>query len=347
MAKTKLLPSGSSFFIVACLCCLTDYVAADQPRVWPVPDWVTATPDSQGVLPDKLEALRAFCEERKSRVLLVIRHGRIVGEWYWDNTEKETVLPVYSVTKSIASTAAGFLVDDGKMKLDQPAADFFPEWRNDDRKAITVRHLLSMTSGLKNEELGYFLKRNQLQQTLEQTLTDPPGTKWNYNNLACNALSGVVRKASGEELSAFLLRRLFEPLGIKNVKMDRSGDDATAYAGLRMSARDLAKIGYLFLNKGLWNGKRLLSETWVRQATKASQDLNEGYGLLWWVCPPGASRAPKDAFFASGLFGNYLWVFPSKELIVIRLIGWGRGKESDMGAYELAERATELVKDGM
>jgi CubicO group peptidase (beta-lactamase class C family) len=337
--------TGRLLLILICLCCLQCRLVADQPRVWPAPDWQTAMPETQGIDKEKLEALRAFCEERKSRGLLVIRHGKIVGEWYWDGTEKETLLPVFSVTKSVTSTAVGFLVDEGKVKLDQPAADFFPEWKDDDRKGITVGHLLSMTSGLKREELGYFLGRDQIQSTLKQTLADPPGTKWEYNNLACNALSGIVRKASGQELSAFLQSRLYDPLGIKHVKMDKSGENATAHAGLRITPRELAKIGYLFLNKGQWDGKRLLSEKWVAEATKPSQELNPVYGLLWWLSPQLLRQVPPDGFYANGLFGNYLEVFPSKDLIVVRLIGWGRGAGSEMSPFELAERAAAVVKD--
>src|SRR5262249_53593490 len=150
----------------------------------------------------------------------------------------------------------------------------------------------------------------------------PAGTFWDYNNVACDTLSQVITRASGEEMADFLKHRLYDPLGVKNYTMDKSAGKTLAYMGLHISARELAKIGYLFLHKGQWNGKRLLDESWVRVATATSQDLNKDYGFLWWVrTNTKETDLPKDSYSAVGLFGNYLSVFPSQDMIVVRLIG--------------------------
>jgi len=333
------------------LCAAVLFAAATAPSlaaapgtVWPDSNWAAATPESQGMDAGKLNALRDYLESRQTREALVIRHGRIVGEWYWRGASAETKLPVFSVTKSITSTAAGMLVDSGKLRLDEPAADFIPAWRDDDRKAITIRHLLSMTSGLKHEEYGYFFRQDQLKQSLAQPLESPPGTKWEYNNIACNCLSEIVSKASGMELADFLQQRLYDPLGIRSATMDRNGGRALAYMGLRITARDLARIGYLFLHKGEWKGKRILSEQWVKEATRASQKLAPWYGHLWWVHNEYRDESdPADSFEAIGLYGNYLCVFPSQDMIVVRLIGNGSGAPTDVDRAKMKGLALSAI----
>ncbi|MES4793143.1 MAG: serine hydrolase, partial [Chloroflexota bacterium] len=293
-------------------------------RPWPAPDWEVATPASQGVSEAGLEMLRDYFGKRGTRAALVIRHGRIIGEWYWDSSGPTTLFPVYSVTKSVASTAVGLLITDGKLKLEQSAADFLPAWRGDDRKAITVRHLVTMTSGLRKKEPELFSQPDQLQFALAQPLDHKPGEFWDYNNVACNTLSGVIAAASGMEMADFLQKRLYGPLGMTHLTMDKSGPSTLAYMGLHISARDLARFGYLFLNRGRWRGKPLLPETWVREATTTSQSLNKSYGYLWWTYAPGTTEGvPSDAYSARGLFGNDLLVIPSQDLIVVRLIGNG------------------------
>jgi len=321
---------------------------ADGPaRIWPVPDWTTATPESQGMDATKLDKLRQYLEKQLTREALVIRHGKIVGEWYWRDAARDTKLQVYSVTKSISSTAVGLLVGDGKLKLEQSVSDLIPTWKSDDRKNITIRHLVSMTSGIKLEQYDYFFSKDQLKLSLEQPLSSPPGTKWEYNNLACNCLSEIVSKASGEELSDFLQKRLYDPIGIKNAAMDKKGGRTLAYMGLNITARDLARIGYLFLNKGMWNGKRILTEDWVKQATRTSQSLNPGYGYLWWVHSANrqAEEEPSDSYEAIGLYGNYLCVFPSQDMIVIRLIGTGSGQPSDVDRFKMKSLALDSIVD--
>jgi CubicO group peptidase (beta-lactamase class C family) len=346
--KFNRLKIGSIFLSLFWMAAAARAIAAPDTaaRVWPVPDWTVATPESQGVSADKLEKLRAYFEEKKTRAALVVRHGKIVGEWYWDNKDKDSKFPAYSVTKSFSSTAIGMLIADRKLKLDQPAADFIPAWKDDDRKGITIRHLISMTSGLKLEDLSYFMSKEQMKLSIAQPLKYPPGTHWDYNNLACNTLSEIVTKASGEELGDFLQHRLYDPLGMKQVSMDKNGGKTLAYVGLQISARELAKMGYLFLNKGMWNGKRILPESWVKMATSSSQDLTTAYGFLWWVrTHSGDPKLPKDSYNAIGLFGNYLSVFPSQDLIVIRLIGNGSGKLTDVDGDEFARLALDALKD--
>src|SRR5687768_9379381 len=123
---------------------------------WPIPDWETVAPDSEGVTATGLDALKTYLTERGTRAALIIRNGRTVGEWFWEGSKAETRFPVYSCTKSFAATAGLSLAAEGKLDLEQPAANFIPEWKTGPRSAVKVRHLLSMTSGMsKNEPTLY------------------------------------------------------------------------------------------------------------------------------------------------------------------------------------------------
>jgi CubicO group peptidase (beta-lactamase class C family) len=300
-------------------------------KVWPQPEWAVSTPEAEGMSSAKLEKLKALFEEKKTQGALVIRHGKIVAEWYWDSKDKDTQFQAFSVTKSIASTAIGMLIKDGKVKLEQPASDFIPEWKNDDRKDITIRHLITMTSGLANKDGTIINKPEQLSKSIALPLEHKPGTAWNYNNGACNTLSQVISAASGKEMNDFLTERLYKPLGITNFVMDKSSGKTLAFMGLHTSARELAKIGYLFLHDGKWKGKTLLPKGWVQEATTTSQELNKEYGYLWWVrTKTSASDLPKDSYNAVGFGGQFLSIFPSQDIIVVRFTSYFLGNNSEI-----------------
>lgn len=314
-------------------------------KIWPQPDWATSAPEAEGVSSAGLEKLKALFTEKKSQAALVIRHGKIVAEWYWDGKDKDSRFQAFSVTKSIASAAIGLLVKDGKVKLEQSASDFIPEWKNDERKEITVRHLVTMTSGLANNDGAIFGQKDQLGKSIALAPVKKAGTLWNYNNGACNALSQVISAASGKEMNDFLTERLYKPLGITNFEMDKSDGKTLAYMGMHSSARELAKFGYLFLRDGKWKKKSLLPKGWVAEATNTSQELNKDYGYLWWVRTKSDDpNLPKDSYSAVGFGGQYISVFPSQDLIVIRLTSVLQGNASNVDADAFARLALAALE---
>lgn len=288
----------------------------------PVPDWELGQPDPNRLSPAGLDALKAYLQEKGTRSALVIRNGRIIREWFWEGSRADTRFPVYSITKSFAATAVGFLEADGKLKLDQPAADFIPEWRSDDRKGILIRHLLSMSSGMSKSEQVMYGLGDKVGFALTQPLQSPPGTKWDYNNIGCAALSRVILGASGVQMSRYLRQKLYEPIGITQYEHEEPAGHTLPYSGLQITARDLARFGYLYLNQGLWGKQIVLPSRFVSEATSTSQELNRGYGYLWWVNTAGAwADLPRDAYAARGAFGNELLVLPEKNLMVVRMVG--------------------------
>jgi CubicO group peptidase (beta-lactamase class C family) len=213
-------------------------------------------------------------------------------------------------------------VDDGVVRVRDSAAKYLPEWRGDPREDVTVRHLLSMTSGIQNDGDRLRQAENRIAFGIRQPLVAPPGTVFDYNNCACAALSVVIRAASGMEMAEFLRRRLYEPLGMTGLRHEMPAGKTLPYTGLHITARDAARFGYLFLRRGMWNGTRILSEAWIDQACRASQDVNPNYGYLWWVNTNGFWKSlPRDAFSAQGMYGNNVTVLPSHDMVVVRLVG--------------------------
>lgn len=300
--------------------------AGEQARaaeaVFPGKEWEVASPATQGMTDAGLSAVRDLMQQTGTKAGLVVRGGKIVAEWFWEDANALTRFPVYSCTKSYASVACGFLEAEGKLKLDQPAADFIPAWKEDDRKGVLVRHLLSMTSGQSKDEQTMYASNDKVGFALAQKLQSPPGTKWDYNNIGCCALSAVIAKAAGEEMSAYLRRKLYVPLGMSQYSHEESSGHTVPYTGLEITARDMARFGLFLRHEGSWKGKQLLPANYVQRATTSSQELNKGYGYLFWVNTAGNYKdSPRDAFLARGAYGNELMMIPSKDLVIVRLLG--------------------------
>lgn len=298
---------------------------------WPIPDWETVAPDSEGVTTTGLDALKSYLTERGTRAALVIRNGRIVGEWFWEDAKPETRFPVYSCTKSFAATAVLFLAADGKLDLEQPAADFIPEWKTGPRSAVKIRHLLSMTSGMSKNEPTLYASGDKIAFAVNQQLRYDPGAVWDYNNVGCSAVSPVIAKAAGMEMSAYLKQKLYDPLGMKEYSHEEPAGHTLPYSGLQINARDLARFGLFYERLGVWKTKIVLSAPLLGAAVSSSQHINPGYGYLWWVNTASQWPAmPTDAFAARGAYGNELLVIPTKKLMVVRLVGTKENAGVDM-----------------
>jgi CubicO group peptidase (beta-lactamase class C family) len=300
-------------------------------EIYPAGEWLVAQ-DAAGMSAAGREALRSYLQNTGTRAAVVVRGGRIAAEWYWEGAEAATQLPCYSTTKSVASTAVGLLVDDGVVRLDESAAKYIPEWREDARQGVTVRHLLSMTSGIRNDSERLPDAADRIAFGISQPLVTPPGTVFDYNNCACAAISLIVRGASGREMADVLQERLYGPLGMTGLRHEISAGKTLPYSGMQITARDAARFGYLFLRRGRWAGRQIVSEAWIDQACRSGGEVNPDYGLLWWVNARGSWKdLPRDAYSAQGMYGNNVTVLPSHDLVVVRLVGDASGNERNQG----------------
>ena len=225
-----------------------------------------------------------------SSSLLVMRDGKVLAQ-YRDPALKSDELDMMSATKSVVALGIGLLVTDGKIKsLDQPVSDFYPEWKQGQKASITVRMLMNHTSGLQNVPTApteIYPAPDFVQLALAAELSDPPGTRFSYNNKAMNLLSGIIEKASGMPMDKFLEARLFKPLGMTHSgwgEYDKAGHPQ-AMSGWVTDAADAARVGQLVLDEGRWQGRQLVSISFMREMTAQGSSLSPKYGLLWWRIP--------------------------------------------------------------
>ncbi len=276
--------------------------------------WQRANPDSLGINVKALELHGDLCTKTGADACLVVYKGKIVQERYYRTYR--TPIMAMSSTKSITGILVGMLIDDGKIKsVDEPVCTYVKEWCEGPKGKVTLRHLLSMTSGLprmQGESVGFVGDKNPF--VINLPLATEPGAAWAYSNEGVQLLSPILDKAAGEPIQDYARKRLFEPLGMKATSLHLDDKNhAWTYADMETTPREFARMGLLMLNKGVWQGKRIVSESWVEQMTKPSQTLNPRYGLLWWLFDN-----PKG-YAALGHLETNLYVIPDKDLIVVRM----------------------------
>jgi CubicO group peptidase (beta-lactamase class C family) len=245
--------------------------------------------DATTLPPAAASALRQLLDrgrETHSNAVLVLQDGRELGHYY-PNDKAPGPIELMSVTKSVVALGIGQLLDTGKIKsLDQPVADFYPEWRQGRKKDITIRMLLDHTSGLQSSArtgLEVYPAPDAVQLALAAELSSKPGTDFFYNNKAVNLLAGIVAKASGRPMDRFFRDGLFKTMGIHAgtwVK-DKAGNPYVM-AGLPLTAMDLAKLGDLVGNRGRRFGRQIIFGTYIDAMLAASPVGDNDCGLLWW-----------------------------------------------------------------
>ena len=311
---------------------------------WPDGDLVADRSLPAGVDAAALQAASdwAFDRESPEQVtlsLLVVHNGRIIHERYAPGVDMTTRTRTWSTAKSIAVTLFGMLVDQGRMQLDAPLGfDWLPRASSperDPRNAITLRHLLNMSSGLDTIDnagreyatgsgLAYWAGASSVQGARRRALIREPGTNWDYENYDTLLAVYKMKQVLGDEQTyrEFPRRALLDKIGMRNtlVSTDRFGDFILS-SQVYTNARDLARFGLLYLQQGVWNGERLLSEEWidfVRTPAPATAERGHQYGGQWWLVPDDRNDVPKDAYSTSGNRGQYVVVVPSHDLVIVR-----------------------------
>jgi CubicO group peptidase (beta-lactamase class C family) len=319
-------------------------------------------PKAAGIDPAALDRLVKRAQETHSDALVILKDGKLVGDWRFGKPAEP--IEAMSATKSVVNVAIGRLVYTGKIRsIDQPVSDFFPAWKEGPKKDVTLRHLLNHTSGLRanasTEEI--YGSRDILKLALDADLAHPPGTEFFYNNKAVNILAGVVEKASGKKLDVYMRDEVFTPLGVRHFlwMRDPSGNPH-AMAGLALDALDLAKIGQLMLDGGVYRGQRIVSAEWVKESVATAQTFNPTCGLLWWVVPEWSKMEIDDAILETWRKGGSGAAFLEKvstlkgkglaqdELFaeLDRLFGAGKGIEAYMTNVRLKNLPSPKVTAG-
>jgi CubicO group peptidase (beta-lactamase class C family) len=298
--------------------------------------WLPSTPAAEDIdsqsLGAALELVRSGQYPGVDSVI-VVRNQRLVAESYFNGFGRESLHDLRSTGKSFTSALAGIAIHQGLVSLDDPLSQHVPgfdNYRNLDanKRAITLRNLLHMNSGLAcndwdssspgNEEKMYNTG-DWVKFILDLPMTSPPGATPSYCTGGVIVLGHVLSLRSGQALDAYAQGWLFDPLNIRNSDWRRSPDGrATGGGGLRLRPRDAAKFGALFVNEGIWNGTRVVPESWVMASRERVETLGQdGYGLLWWKRTFAHGSGPLDTVFTSGNGGNFIFTIPSREMVVV------------------------------
>lgn len=314
------------FIILVVAGCAAQSVPPTQRDYWPTDGWRESDPGTQNVDAGRLAEMDAQIRADMPHIysVIVVRRGYVVFERYYQNFYPEFDFEIASITKSITGMLVGIALDQGYIQsIDQPVIDFFPEYNDgtlDSRTpTITLRHLMTMTSGYDwSEEYGWRWPENNswMAFALRMVTAHDPGDVFTYNTPATHLLSGVISRATGMSLSDFANKNLFAPLGIVPTEWSTDPEGYTTGAhALNLRARDVAKLGYLALNRGMWDGKQIVPAAWLAESTRQQSDGGfpeyAPYGELWWIAPE------YGAYFAAGYGGQYLYVVPSLDLVVV------------------------------
>jgi CubicO group peptidase (beta-lactamase class C family) len=286
-------------------------------------------------------ALETYIRRPGTRSVVVVHKGELVGEAYDPGFGPFTQQRSWSTAKSLTASLTGLLVDRGVLQLDK-RPPLLREWDGDARRRITLRHLLNMSSGLKQNQFEgtarsletftpesehafiYFDGFDTYADALEAPLEVPPGTRWQYRNANVLSVAASIRRVlarDGEDLSVWAHRNLLQPLGMRTTTLETDPYGQFIASGTAFTtARDLARLGLLHLQNGRWDERQLLSRDWVR-FVRTPAPTAPHYGGFWWINHDREAfpSLPENTFYASGAFGQNALVIPSHDLVIARM----------------------------
>lgn len=308
------------------------------------------------------EALEKF-KNYQTIAYLVIQNDSIIHEEYWDGYSDTSHTNSFSMAKSIVGVLTGIALKEGKIKsLDEPVSTYLPQFAKNPDANVTIRHLLTMSSGINFDEnyvspFAYPAKAyygtSLADLTTGYKVTEEPGKIFRYLSGNTALLSFVLVKATGMSLSEYASEKLWKPIGASADafwSLDHEGGVEKAYCCFNSNARDFARIGKLYLDHGNWNGTQILDSSYVAESIRPAKLLddqgkpNEVYGYSWWVMSTADGR---HTGYARGILGQYIFVIPEKDMVVVRL---GRKRDSERigehpkDAFVYLEAAQDLVK---
>ncbi len=306
-----------------------------------------STPEAEGVDPEKLEQFiaRAFSDRREAiHSMTVLRHGKVIAERSFMPYDREIWHVTHSLCKTVTAFAVGILIGDGKLRVEDRICDLFPEVHTASwYKNLTVFHLLTMTSGASFNEVRSSTERDWVRGFLSAPPLFPVGEKFHYNSMNSYMLSAVIRAVTGEKLSSFLEKQLFSAMGIRRFHWELcpKGIEKGGW-GLYLLQEDAAKLGQLIINRGEWNGKRLVPENYIRDMCLWHSDPPEklsrsGYGYQCWLWER------ENAVRMSGLFGQTVLAVPDKDMV----LAVNAGSNRIFGEADYLRDFSKLLQNGV
>jgi CubicO group peptidase (beta-lactamase class C family) len=297
---------------------------------------------SKGKYPDTLKygnksiSFDKVLEDNETVAFLIIKNDTIQYEKYFNGYDQESIIPSFSMAKSVVSILIGCAIDDGLIKsIEEPVTNYIPELKKNGFEKVTIKHLLQMTSAIKfnesyinpfGEAASFYYGTNLNRETSKLKLKGTPGQKTEYVSGNTQLLGLVLEHAlKGKTVTAYFQEKLWTPLEMEydaSWSIDRKKDGIEKmFCCINARARDFAKIGRLYLNKGNWNGKQIVSKKWVEESTKVNSTEGSvyGYQYQWWL------PSNEGDFMAEGILGQFIYVNPSKNIVIVRM-GQNYGK---------------------
>jgi CubicO group peptidase (beta-lactamase class C family) len=306
--------------------------------------WNTAAAYNSQHIADS--ALKAF-SQLQTIAFVVVKNDSLIHEQYWDGFDQDSYSNSFSMAKSFVSILTGIALDEGKINsIDQPVSDFLPEFKEGNNSKLTIKHLLTMSSGINFDEdylnpLAYpaqsYYGSDLKKLTYKYKVKSEPGKAFIYLSGNTELLSFILEKATGKTLSEYASEKLWKPLGAKNSafwSLDHKDGLEKAYCCFNSNAPDFARIGELYLDSGKWNGQQLISSQYVINSItpanlQSGAAKNDEYGYSWWLMPDYKGHR---IFYARGILGQYIICIPDKRMVVVRL-GKKRKQKDDKAAH--------------
>jgi len=319
-SRNTLRAAAAATLLAAAFCAPASAAAADA-------DLPTAWPEELGVDSRPLVQLSEWIRQNKLdvRSFLVVKDGKLIYERYAKGITREHNYELYSITKNVTALAAGVLVDEGRVHLDDKVAPMLVKVRPDlapalaDKQAIELRHVLSMSTGLfydfkPTDDPIYYGAPDRLKLAAETVPKKAPGAAFEYTDVNPILASATLGAAAGMPLQAFADQKLFQPMGMRHYAWERADDKGLVSSGwgLRLRAVDMAKLGMLVLNGGRWNDRQLVSQAWVRTMTAPTSAPY--YGLYWWINDIVASEPEVHAM---GFKGQFIVDLPQRNAVIV------------------------------
>ena len=307
--------------------------------------WAIANDYNKQELPEFIKPINDILE---TVAFMVIIDDSIKHEQYWHGYSADTMSNSYSMAKSFVGTLIGVAIKEGKIKgVDQKVCNFLPKFCEGRNIELTIKDLLTMSSGLNWTEdyyspigqtaqayYGSYLKR----LIMGLTVVEPPGKVFKYHSSCTQILTFILEAAAQKTISEYASEKLWQPMGTKHPALwstDTKGGDEKGFCCINSNARDFARLGKLYLHKGNWNGNQILDSSYVKEATSATDlidkngNKNINYGYQFWIC----QHKEMPIYYARGLWGQYIICIPDKNMIIVRL-GKKYGNHLEDGHYD-------------
>ena len=305
--------------------------SAGQPAYWPDTEWRTSTPEEQGLNSSSILSMLQEIQKKDLNIhsVLVVRHGYLVTEVYFPPYTREIKHPLHSITKSVTSAMTGMAIKDNWIKsVQQDVLDYFPEIAKETKdqylKDVSIEHLLTMSAGFNTTTLPDFTNKDASFDAAKYILTNSnvlykPGETFFYDSGLPHVMSAIIQKTSGLTLEEYAQHNLFSPLGITDFSWQSDPQGITnGNNGLTLRPQDMAKLGYLYLHNGQWQGKQIVPAKWVQTSTtkhmetkdKMNAAEDDGYGYYWWINSFGG-------YSAHGFGGQYIFILPKLDMVVV------------------------------